>query len=549
MAHDWYKHYPKNIPHEIDFSVLPSIAGVIAQTCERHPEAPAITCMGTTVSYRQLDRLASRFASYLQHELGLKKGDRFAIMVPNVLQFPVAFLGAQKLGVICVNTNPLYTPREMLHQFKDSGVTAIIILDLFLDKLEKIIKETNIKMVISTSIGDQLPFLKGTVIQTVLKIKKQIPKHSLPVKKFTEAIKIGAQKPHQSPSIGHDDLAILQYTGGTTGLSKGAMLTQKNILSNMTQIKAWAGEALSGGNNNVLTAIPLYHIFALSVNFLSFLMMGCHMYLVPKPVPIKNTVKMFEKYKINVMTGVNTLFNSMTHDPLFRKLAPKTIKIALAGGMALQESVSKSFQKITGVRIIEGFGLTESSPVVICNLLEGEYRIGSCGIPLPSTEAKIVDDNGVEVKFGEVGELVVRGPQVMRGYWNQDEDTRKTIKDGWLWTGDIAKRDADGFFYIVDRKKDMVIVSGFNVYPSEIEDVLSTHPKILESAVIGVKDSKAGEAVKAFIVKKDESLTEEEVREFCKEQLTNYKRPKFFEFRKELPKSNVGKIIRRELRG
>jgi long-chain acyl-CoA synthetase len=278
-------------------------------------------------------------------------------------------------------------------------------------------------------------------------------------------------------------------------------------------------------------------------------MMGCHMYLVPKPVPIKNTVKMFEKYKINVMTGVNTLFNSMTHDPLFRKLAPKTIKIALAGGMALQESVSKSFQKITGVRIIEGFGLTESSPVVICNLLEGEYRIGSCGIPLPSTEAKIVDDNGVEVKFGEVGELVVRGPQVMRGYWNQDEDTRKTIKDGWLWTGDIAKRDADGFFYIVDRKKDMVIVSGFNVYPSEIEDVLSTHPKILESAVIGVKDSKAGEAVKAFIVKKDESLTEEEVREFCKEQLTNYKRPKFFEFRKELPKSNVGKIIRRELRG
>ncbi len=549
MPQDWYKHYPKNVPHEIDLSAHKNIVHAFEKISEKYPDAPAITCMGTTVSYRQLDRLAGRFASYLQHDLGLKKGDRLAIMLPNILQFPIAFFGAQKIGVVCVSTNPLYTPREMQHQFKDSGATTIIILDLFLDKLEKILANTDIKTIVSTNVGDQLPLIKSTLIKTVLKLKGAIPAHSLKVKSFTNAIKIGAQKPYNPPPMSHDDLALLQYTGGTTGVSKGAMLTQKNILANMTQINAWAAGLLSEGDENVLTALPLYHIFALSVNFLTFLSMGCHMYLVPKPIPIENTVKFFKKYRINVFTGVNTLFNSLNNNPEFQKIAPKTIKVALAGGMALQDSVAKKFCNITGVRVTEGFGLTEASPVTHCNPLFTDHPLGSCGMPLPSTDAKVVDDKGNELPNGEEGELLVKGPQVMKGYWNKPEETAKTIRDGWLWTGDIAKRDDKGFFYIVDRKKDMIIVSGFNVYPNEIEEVLVSHPKILEAAVIGIKDEKSGETPKAFIVKRDESLTLDEVRDFCKEQLTNYKRPRHFEFRKDLPKSNVGKILRRELKG
>jgi len=546
---DWYQSYPENVPHSIThLPGITCIADRLKKTCERFGDAPAITCMGATISYRQLDRLSDRFANYLQNHAKLKKGDRIAIMLPNIMQFPIAFMAAQKLGLVCVSTNPLYTPREMEHQFKNSESTAIVILDLFLDKLEKIIGKTSIKTVISAGIGDQLPLWKGVLLKNVLRAKGLIPKHGLPVQTFKRAVALGASGGFTAPKMAFSDLAILQYTGGTTGLSKGAMLTQENILSNMAQINSWAEGKIHEGDENVLTALPLYHIFALSVNFLTFLSMGCHMFLVPKPIPIKNTIKMFKKYKLNVVTGVNTLFNAMNHDQEFKRLAPKTVKIALAGGMALQDSVSKEFQKITGIPITEGFGLTEASPVTHCNPLFVPCREGSCGLPLPSTFAKVVDDEGKETAHGEVGELIIKGPQVMKGYWNCPEETAKTIRDGWLWTGDIAKRDADGFFYIVDRKKDMILVSGFNVYPNEVEEVLASHPKVLEAAVIGITNPKSGESVKAFVVKKDQSLTEEELRRYCEENLTNYKRPRAYEFRTELPKTNVGKILRRELR-
>lgn len=548
MAHDWHKFYPNDVPHEIDLSKSRSIAASFSETVARQGDAPAITCMGATISYNQLERMSDKFAAYLQNGLNLKKGDRIAIMLPNIMQFPIAFLGAQKAGLICVNTNPLYTPREMAHQFKDSGAKAIVILDLFLDKLEEIKSQTAIEHIISTSIADQAPVLKGLVLSALLKALGKVPKHNLEIIKFLDAMSEGARSELCPVDVKLDDIAILQYTGGTTGIAKGAMLSQRNILANMEQIKAWAGDMLGEGDENVLTALPLYHIFALSVNFLAFLSMGSHMFLVPKPIPIKNTVKMFKKYRINVFTGVNTLFNALNHDSNFQKLAPRSIKVALAGGMALQEVVNKEWQRITSTPITEGFGLTEASPVTHCNVLFRENPPGSIGVPLPSTEAKIVDPNGDEVAVGQPGELIIRGPQVMLGYWNRPEDTSSTLRDGWLWTGDIAKRDENGYFYIVDRKKDMILVSGFNVYPNEIEEVLAMHPKVVEAAVIGVEDEKSGEVAKAFVVKKDPSLTEDELKEYCKNQLTNYKRPRYFEFRDELPKTNVGKILRRELR-
>jgi long-chain acyl-CoA synthetase len=495
-----------------------------------------------------LDRLASDFASFLQHEVGLKKGDRLAIMLPNIMQFPIAFLAAQKLGVICVNTNPLYTPREMRHQFKDSGAKAIVIIDLFLNNLEQILKDTDIATVITTSVGDQLPAWKGFLVKSVMKLKGLVPAHGLEVTSFKEALRRGGSKKYVKPQIAHDDIALLQYTGGTTGVSKGAMLLQRNVLANMLQIQNCAQGQILDASEVVLTALPLYHIFALTINFLTFLAMGERMVLVPKPIPIENVVKVFNKYPITVMTGVNTLFNALANDPKFAANPPKTLKLALAGGMALQSEVNKRWQKLTGQSIIEGFGLTESSPVTHVNPLSADVRIGSIGLPLASTVAKVVDESGKEVPIGEPGELIVKGPQVMAGYWQRPEETAKTVKDGWLWTGDIAKRDKDGYFYIVDRKKDMILVSGFNVYPNEVEGVLASHPKVLEAAVVGVPDAASGEAVKAFVVPRDKTLTVDELREFCSEQLTGYKRPRHFEFRDSLPKTNVGKILRRELR-
>jgi long-chain acyl-CoA synthetase len=548
MKHDWYKYYPAGVDHEIDISKKKSIAAVLDQACARFSGNIALTCEGANLTFRQLERLASQFASYLQHEVGLKKGDRLAIMVPNIMQFPIAFYAAQKIGVICVNTNPLYTPREMRHQFKDSGAKAIVIIDLFMHNLEEIIKDTAIQTVICTSFGDQLPAWKGVLIQTVLKLKKMVPHHNLTAVTFKTALGKGSRKKYAPVEVGHEDIAVLQYTGGTTGVSKGAMLLQRNILANMTQIQNIAKVKIQEGNEVVLTALPLYHIFALTVNFLSFLAMGERMVLVPKPIPIGNVIKVFKKYPISVMTGINTLFNAMANNSEFKADPPKHLKIALGGGMAVQEAVNRQWQKLTGNIIVEGFGLTESSPVTHVNPLDSNVRVGSIGIPIASTLAKVVDPAGKEVPNGEPGELIVKGPQVMAGYWQKPEETAKTIKDGWLWTGDMATRDAEGFFKIVDRKKDMVLVSGFNVYPNEVEEVLMSHPKVLEAAVIGVPDSKSGEAVKAFVVPKDKSLTVEELRSHCTEQLTGYKRPRHFEFRETLPKSNVGKILRRELR-
>ncbi|HYX33569.1 MAG TPA: AMP-binding protein [Oligoflexus sp.] len=548
MSHAWLQHYPEIVKPTIELSEGTHIASVIEDTCQKYSSKIALTCMGADLTFRQFDRLANDFASYLQNEIGLRKGDRFAIMLPNVIQFPIALYAATKIGVICVNTNPLYTAREMKHQFHDSGSKALIILDMFLDKLEEILKETDIQTVIVTSIGDQLPAWKGALVNTVLRLKGQIPKHNLTVVPFKEALRLGSGKGHTKPQIKLEDIAVLQYTGGTTGLSKGAMLTHRNVVANMMQIQEWSKPYVAKGDETILTALPLYHIFALTVNFLAFLNLGGRMILLPKPVPIENTAKIFAKYRITVMTGVNTLYNALNNCPQFRTLAPKTLKVALAGGTALQSAVASEFQRITGTRVLEGFGLTEASPVTHCNPMHIDCPSNSIGLPLPSTDARIVDDNGKDVPLGEPGELIVKGPQVMLGYWNREDETANSIRDGWLYTGDVAKMDERGFFYIVDRKKDMVLVSGFNVYPNEIEEVLAMHPKVMEAAVIGIPDDTSGEAVKAFVVKKDDTLTEAELREWCEKNLTGYKRPRHYSFEKELPKTNVGKILRRKLR-
>lgn len=549
MSHAWLKQYPESISPTIDIPSDLNISSLIEATCKKYPSKKALTCMGVSVTFREFDKMANDFASFLQTEGKVGKGDRVAIMLPNIIQFPVTLFAAQKIGAICVNTNPLYTPREMKHQFSDSGAKVLVILNFFLDKLEEIIKDTQIETVIVTSIGDQMPAWKGSLIDTILKLKGQVPKHNLNVVHYKSALKSGAGKSYTKPRIDLEDIAVLQYTGGTTGLSKGAMLTHRNIIANVKQIQSWASPFVSPtGDDVILTALPLYHIFALSVNFLAFLTLGGEMILVPKPVPIENTVKIFKKYKITVMTGINTLFNALNNNPGFQANPPRTLKVALAGGMALQATVGEAFQKLTGTKIIEGYGLTEASPVTHCNPVHIDIPYGSIGVPLPSTTAEVRDEEGKPLPLGEVGELVIKGPQVMKGYWNRDDETTTSIRDGWLFTGDMGRMDEKGLFYIVDRKKDMVLVSGFNVYPNEVEAVIASHPKVLECAVIGVPDDKSGEAVKAFVVKKDQSLTAEELKKFCEKELTGYKRPRQIEFVKDLPKSNVGKILRRELR-
>jgi long-chain acyl-CoA synthetase len=548
MERIWLNRYPTSTNADISFDHLTSITDCLDIAFRKYPKNPAATCMGTTIHYHELEQSINRFANYLHFNLKLQKGDRIAIMMPNCIQFLISELAALKLGIICVNTNPLYTPREMKHQFSDSGAKAIIILDLFVSKLEAIVAETSLQHVIVTSIGDQLPFWKRIPLNGFMHLKKMVPKYALHTISFKKALKGGGVTLAYHEPLNLDDIAILQYTGGTTGVAKGAMLTHRNILANMLQIQGVMAESIVPGTETVLTALPLYHIFALSVNFLSFLATGHHMILVPKPVPITNTVKIFKDYKITVMTGVNTLFNSLNHSKEFKELAPKSLKVVVAGGMALQDSVNKTFQKITGVPITEGFGLTEASPVTHVNPLKGANPIGSIGIPLQSTYAKIISDDGKDLKPGESGELIIKGPQVMKGYWKRDDETNKTIKDGWLYTGDIARMDENGFFYIVDRKKDMILVSGFNVYPNEIEEVIASHPKVLEVAVVAIPDKNSGEAVKAFVVPKDKSLTLDELKAFCKENLTGYKCPRHYEFKESLPKSNIGKILRRELR-
>ncbi len=546
----WLKTYPENVPHEIDQSKVASIADVMESTCKSFAGRTAFYCLGSKISFSRWNKDADALAAYLAKELGVKQGDRVGIMLPNLIQFPVSMLAVQKLGAIAVCTNPLYTEREMEHQFADADISVLIITDLFLDKLEAILSKTNIKDIVSVSVGDYMPFWKKPIVSTVMKLKGQIPAHSLKVIPFCNALKTGRTSSYTRAAVDPDSTAILQYTGGTTGVAKGAMLTHRNIVSNAMQIEAWVKNQLKRGDKEVvLAALPLYHIFSLTVSLMSLASLGLPLALVPKPMPILTTIKVLKKYGVTIYLGVNTLYKAFNENNEFKAYAPKNIKFAIAGGMALQTIVVEQFRKITGSEIVEGYGLTEASPVTHLNpLYKGGARKGSIGVPLCSTEAAVLSESGEFLEAREVGELCIRGPQVMKGYWKRPDETAKTMHGDWLKTGDIVKMDEEGYFYIVDRKKDLVIVSGFNVYPNEIENHFCLHPKVKEAAVVGIPDAKSGEAVVAFIVKKDPSLTEDDLRAFAKENFTAYKRPRHYRFKNEMPKTNVGKILRRKLR-
>lgn len=551
MEKIWLAKYPKMIPHEVDLSRYSSVSDVFEKACKKFGEKPAFSCMGKTDTYKQMDELVTNFASFLQNDLGLKKGDRIALQMPNVLQYPIAMFGALKAGLIIVNTNPLYSEREMHHQFVDAECKAIVILANFAHHLEKILHETKIEHVIVTEIGDMLHFPKNKIVNFVVKnVKRMVPSYSLPkAYSFNEALELGAQKSFATIPMNLDDIAFLQYTGGTTGVSKGATLTNRNIVANMEQICLWMLPLLKEGEEIAITALPLYHIFSLTVNACAIMKYGGHNVLITNPRDMGAFIKELKKVKFSVITGVNTLFNGLLHQPDFCALDFSSLKISIAGGMALQKAVAQRWLDVTKTKIAEGYGLTETSPVATCNPIDGNDQVGTIGLPLPSTDIKIIDDDGHEVPLGHPGELCVKGPQVMRGYWKRDDETALVMTaDGWLKTGDIAQIEPDGFFRIVDRKKDMILVSGFNVYPNEVEDVVATHPGVLEVAAIGVPDEKSGEVVKIFVVKKDPNLTAEMLIKHCKANLAGYKVPRNVEFRTELPKSNIGKILRRSLR-
>ncbi|MCI5081059.1 MAG: AMP-binding protein [Saprospiraceae bacterium] len=545
----WLKNYPKGVPANIDPDAFPTLVAMFEDTFKKYAKIPAFTCMGKTLTYEQVDKLSADFGAYLTSR-GLEKGDRIALMMPNLIQYPIALFGALRAGLIVVNTNPLYTPREMHHQFTDAGVKAVIIAENFAANLQKILKDTEIRTVIVTSLGEMLGFPKKQIVNFVVKyIRRIIPKYDIPnTVSFSEALSQGKKftlKPYQGTQ---DDVIILQYTGGTTGVAKGAMLTNKNLVSNMQQIRAWMMPFLMEKNEVALCPLPLYHIFAFTVNCLAMMSIGAHSVLITNPRDLPSLIKTIKSSKPTLITGVNTLFNALVNHKDFSSVDFSSLKITVGGGMAVQRPVAEKWQKVTGCFLSEGYGMTESSPVATTNPLDGTGRLGTIGLPIPSTDMRVVDDNGSPLPTGEVGELQIKGPQVMKGYYNRPEATENTIKDGWLCTGDIGKMSEDGFFQIVDRKKDMILVSGFNVFPNEIEEVIASHPKVLEVAAIGIPHEKSGEVVKVFIVKKDNSLNKNEVISFCRENLTGYKVPKEVEFKKELPKTNVGKILRRELR-
>jgi long-chain acyl-CoA synthetase len=547
----WLNSYPEGVPAEIDFGEHTSIVDIFNQSCEQYRDRTAYLNFDRAMSFGELERLSGQFAAWLQSK-GMRKGDRIALMMPNILQYPVAIFGAMRAGMVIVNTNPMYTPRELRHQLKDSGARAIVIVENFANVLQQVLADVEVEQVITTRIGDMLGFPKGLLINFALRyVKKAIPDFSLPgAVRFTDALNEGAKQTLNPVRLDLDDLAFLQYTGGTTGVAKGAMLTHGNLVANMLQSKAWMIPAGIGKDiEYVITALPLYHIFALTANCLVYLAVGGVNVLITNPRDLPGMVKELQKVPFTVFPGVNTLFNGLLNTPGFADLDFSTLKGALGGGMAVQRAVAERWLKVTGKPLVEAYGLTETSPGACINPMDVEEFSGCIGLPIPSTECAIMNDEGALLPQGEVGELVIRGPQVMKGYWQRPEETAKVMtEDGWLRTGDIAMMTEDGYFKIVDRKKDMILVSGFNVFPNEIEDVIALHPKVLEVAVIGVPDAKSTEAVKAFIVKSDASLSEEEVRAYCAEQLTGYKRPRHIEFRDELPKSNVGKILRRELR-
>ncbi|MFA3760897.1 long-chain-fatty-acid--CoA ligase FadD [Yersinia sp. 2544 StPb PI] len=550
MEKVWLKRYPADVPAEIDPDRYSSLVEMFENAALRYADQPAFINMGEVMTFRKLEERSRAFAAYLQQGLGLQKGDRVALMMPNLLQYPIALFGILRAGMVVVNVNPLYTPRELEHQLNDSGAVAIVIVSNFAHTLEKIVFKTQVKHVILTRMGDQLSTAKGTLVNFVVKyIKRLVPKYYLPdAISFRTALQKGRRLQYVKPDIINTDLAFLQYTGGTTGVAKGAMLTHRNMQSNLEQAKAAYAPLLQPGHELVVTALPLYHIFALTMNCLLFIELGGRSLLITNPRDISGMVKELSRYPFTAMTGVNTLFNALLNNEEFTKLDFSTLRLSVGGGMPVQKAVAERWEKLTGKHLLEGYGLTECSPLVTGNPYDLKHYSGSIGLPVPSTDVRLVDDEGNEVGLGEPGELWVRGPQVMLGYWQRPEATDEVLKDGWLATGDIATLDEQGFLRIVDRKKDMILVSGFNVYPNEIEDVVALHPKVLESAAVGVPNEVSGETVKLFVVKKDASLTPEELLTHCRRYLTGYKVPKIVEFRDELPKSNVGKILRRELR-
>ncbi len=546
----WFKNYP-DMPQEIDPHQYASLVDLLDECIQKYADLPAFECMGVSITFKELDTLSLQFAAFLQHQAGFQKGDRIALQMPNMLQYPIAMLGALRAGAIVVNTNPLYKPREMQHQFEDSGAKAILILANFASNLEQILPHTAIQTVIVTEIGDMLGSIKGKVVNFVVKkIKKMVPAYALPqAVSFKKALKQGSGLTPNKVAIEGKDTAFLQYTGGTTGVSKGAALSHTNMIANMEQIAACMSVRLEERVETMITALPLYHIYALTVNCLSIMKIGGKNVLITNPRDMDSFLKELRKQPFTVITGVNTLYNALLHQPAFAQLDFSHLKVASAGGMAVQKSVAEEWKRVTGTTLTEGYGLTETSPVLTTNPCDGTARIGTIGMPVPNTDIIIVDEEGQEVPEGQPGEIYAKGPQVMKGYWNKEEETRHVFSpDGWFKTGDIGIMDADGYIRIVDRKKEMINISGFNVYPNDIENIVAGHSKVLEVGAIGVPDDRSTEAVKIFVVKKDPSLTREELMAYCRENMTAYKVPKHIEFREELPKSNVGKILRRMLR-
>jgi long-chain acyl-CoA synthetase len=550
MEKIWLKHYPPGVPPEIDYRQYRSIGDLFEKSTEKYRGRPAYTNMGKTISFGDLDRLSRDFGAWLQGK-GLARGTRVAVMMPNCLQYPVSIFGILRAGYIVVNVNPLYTARELEHQLRDSGSEVIVILENFAHVLEQVIAKTPVKHVVVAALGDLLG-LKGLIVNFALRrVKKMVPRwHIAGAVRFNPVLAQGSRMGMKPAEVGHEDIAFLQYTGGTTGLSKGAMLLHRNILANVEQAAAWIGPFLGIAQPQVMiTALPLYHIFSLTANCLFMMKVGGCNVLITNPRDIPGFVKELSKHRFSMFTGVNTLFNALLHHPGFAGLDFSALKASIGGGMAVQRQVAERWKQVTGRPIIEAYGLSETSPGVTMNRPDIEDYTGSIGLPLPSTEVALRADGGKEVPLGEAGEICVRGPQVMKGYWNSPAETAKVLgPDGFLATGDIAAMDEKGYLRIVDRKKDMLLVSGFNVYPNEIESVVVTHPGVLECAVIGVPDPHSGEVPKLFVVRKDPALTEAEIRKYCQSNLTGYKRPKYVEFRQELPKTNVGKILRRALR-
>ncbi len=547
----WLKSYPPGVPAELPEPPYRSLRDMIEYSFEEYPDLGAYHNMGTTLTYRDLDKLSMQFACYLQGTLGLTRGERVAIMMPNILQYPVVLCAIFRAGLVAVNVNPLYTARELEHQLKDSGAKAIVIVDNFASVLEEVIYESDVEHVVTTGIGDLLDRPKGWIVNFVLRhVKKAVPTYKLPsAVRFRKALRMGDNKPLHPVELGLADIAFLQYTGGTTGVAKGAMLSHRNMVYNVMQTISWQGDAYVGVEPVIaITALPLYHIFSLESNCLTMMAQGGLNVLVTNPRDFPAFVEELGKWKFNYFSGVNTMFAALLHTTGFDKLDFSELKVSIGGGMAVQPAVAKEWEEVTGCPIGQGYGLTETSPAAIVTKFSEPFT-GSIGLPLPSTEVMIVADDGNELAVGEVGEICIKGPQVMEGYWQRPQETANVmLPGGWLRTGDIGRMDEDGFTWIEDRKKDMILVSGFNVYPNEIENIVVEMPGILEAAAIGVPHDRSGEIVKIFAVRTDDSITEKDVKEYCRDKLTGYKRPRMVEFRDELPKTNVGKILRRALR-